>query len=137
MSRRILVGVVAALAALSLLALAGCGSSGSNTTTVKKFTDKDKTITVKKGDTFTITVDSNPTTGYEWQVVTTPDGKAVKLEKSTYEAPAKQIPGAGGKQVWTFKAVSPGTATFSAKYSRSWEQNDPSAKVMTTKITVN
>ena len=41
--------------------------------------------------------------------------------KSEYVAPKTEMVGAGGKEVWTFKAIEPGEATVEREYVRFWE----------------
>jgi len=58
-------------------------------------------VEVSVGDSFTVTLCSNPTTGFEWESATPP--------------------GTPGQEVWTFKALKKGTSTVSIDYSRPWE----------------
>jgi len=78
-------------------------------------------ITTKVGETFTITLDANPTTGYKWQLSDNLTESIVKLVKSEYVAPETDMVGAGGKEVWTFKGVKPGETTINLEYVRPWE----------------
>ena len=67
-----------------------------------------ESIQVNAGEEFQVTLDSNPTTGYEWSITTAPDPKVVSEVGSKFVAPTDAMPGAGGKEVWTFKGVAPG-----------------------------
>jgi inhibitor of cysteine peptidase len=82
-----------------------------------------KPITVKTGQEFTITLVSNPTTGYRWDLDKPIDGKLVQLVTNDYVRPNTTLIGAGGKQVWTFKAVAEGKTQIDLKYFRSWEKD--------------
>jgi len=84
-------------------------------------------ITAEPGKTFTLTLDSNPTTGYRWQLANPVDEKHVKLISSEYHRPSTQLIGAGGKEIWNFKAVAAGTTEIHLKYIRPWETNMPPA----------
>jgi inhibitor of cysteine peptidase len=115
---------IAALALVTVLAVglvAGCGGSGTTPTTptskVKTYTKADKNITAKAGDTFIITLESNPTTGYEWSI-TGPLSPAIQNTGSKYiPGPnAKKLEGAGGVQNFTVKAVSKGSALIQMEY---------------------
>lgn len=69
-------------------------------------TDPAQPIEVQAGDVFHIVVDSNPSTGYHWDIVGEPSG--VEFISSEYTADEPVIPGSGGVDVWTFNAVSAG-----------------------------
>lgn len=109
------------LLSLSILAVVfiGCGGAGSS----GDFTDPANPIKVSAGQTFTITLDSNPSTGYKWDLAGALDEKIVQLVKSEYKPPAEQIPGRGGKETWTFKATGKGETRIALKYIRPWEKD--------------
>lgn len=88
-----------------------------------------KPIDAKTGNEFSITLDSNPTTGYRWQLAKPLDESLVKLVGNEYQEPESSgAVGAGGKEIWTFKAVAEGKTAIAMKYVRSWEKNQPPAK---------
>ena len=118
-------GAVILLAALLVVALAaGCGSSSTTTPTTpessrvpKTYTKASTKITANVGETFIIQLDSNPTTGYSWQI-TGPLSPAVEKVSNIY-VPGKNAsstPGAGGVEKWMFKAVSKGDAVIQMEY---------------------
>lgn len=102
--------------ALVLLA-AGCGP--------RQETDPGQDIEARVGDEFTLVLDSNVTTGYQWQLGEALDESVVTLVGSEYEGPGGLVPavGAGGQEVWTFKAVGAGTAQIPLVYVRPWEES--------------
>lgn len=69
-------------------------------------TDPAQTIEVQAGDVFHIVVDSNPSTGYHWDIVGELNG--VEFVSTEYTADEPVMPGSGGVDVWTFKAASAG-----------------------------
>lgn len=73
-------------------------------------TDPTQPILVKAGETFFIVVESNPTTGYHWEIVG--DLNGVELVSREYTAGEPVIPGSSGVEVWIFKAVSAGETTL-------------------------
>jgi predicted secreted protein len=76
------------------------------------------------GETINITLDSNITTGYKWNLVTEPDAKVLKLLSSEYVEPAASNPpvvGAGGKEVWKFQATGRGTTSLKLAYFRPFD----------------
>ncbi|MCX5922384.1 MAG: protease inhibitor I42 family protein [Candidatus Dependentiae bacterium] len=95
-----------------------------------------ETMQVTPGQEFEITLDSNPSTGYGWRAKISDDSLLQELDK-TYKTTvqAAQTPGAGGKDVFTFKALKNGTASITISYSRPWEGVEP-AKVREYTITI-
>jgi inhibitor of cysteine peptidase len=92
---------------------------------------------VNVGDEFTITLDSNATTGYEWQLADTLDESILELVGSEYTIPNDEgLVGAGGIEVWTFKAAGFGETDVSMEYVRPWEEDGTPAKERTFSITV-
>lgn len=93
----------------------------------------DATIEATAGKEFTISLDSNRSTGFSWQLAKPLDGTLVKSVKNDYQQ-APQAPGsppivgAPGKEVWTFKAVKSGKTTIEFKYVRVWEKDKAPAK---------
>jgi inhibitor of cysteine peptidase len=88
-----------------------------------------KPVTVTAGQQFKITLPSNPSTGYEWQLAKPVDENLLKLITSEYEEPDSGRVGAGGKQVWAFKAVGTGSVQIQLHYLRPWEKGTPPASM--------
>jgi inhibitor of cysteine peptidase len=93
-------------------------------------------IAVRMGSRFSVTLDSNVTTGYKWQLARPVDGKVLKLIGSTYNAPEDGRVGQGGTETWTFEAVGKGKTKFTLNYVRPWEKNTPPAKTQSFDIDV-
>ena len=89
------------------------------------------------GKTFTIALDANATTGYNWSQ-TIKDTNVVAYVDNAYVAAATgpQTVGGGGTDTFTFKAVGKGTTTITLTYARPWE-SVPAAQTRTITITVN
>jgi len=81
-----------------------------------------KPIAVMVGQEFKISLQCNPTTGYQWQFAKPPDEKFVRLLGSEYNRPDTKLVGAGGHEVWTFNAVAEGKTKLKLNYVRPWEQ---------------
>ncbi len=82
-----------------------------------------KEVTTAVGDSFTVTLCSNATTGFQWsESAQISDQTVVQQTGHELVAPdAKGLVGAPGKEVWTFKALKKGTSKISLEYSRPWE----------------
>jgi predicted secreted protein len=75
-------------------------------------TDPDKPIQTNAGDGFTIVVQSNPTTGYHWELMGELDANIVEFVSKDYTAAEPVLIGSGGVDIWAFKAVGSGETTI-------------------------
>lgn len=81
-------------------------------------------ITVRRGEKFTVTLNSNPTTGFSWQFAKEIDAHFLELVDSRYIGTGTgRLMGAGGRQEWVFKAIKPGKTSISLEYARPWERD--------------
>jgi len=89
-------------------------------------TDKDsgRTLHLDRGDTVTIQLVSNPTTGYQWQFGTPLyDETVMILRGDNYIKPQEQLAGAPGKRSLTFLAEGSGRTGVRLIYVRPWEKD--------------
>jgi inhibitor of cysteine peptidase len=118
--------------ALGLIIIAGivggtvAASGGESKNVTADASYSGKKIEISAGDYLIVTLDSNPTTGFAWALKGI--GNESVLTEAGHEfkaAPASDPPllGAGGKEIWTFKALNKGSSTISMEYIRPWEQN--------------
>lgn len=81
-----------------------------------------KDVEVTTGSSFTLTLCSNPTTGFDWEEAEIGDQTVLEEESREFVSPeAENIVGGAGKVIWTFKALKKGTTEVSIDYSRPWE----------------
>lgn len=123
-------------AALSVLvvsacALAACGSDADPAapgTVALTQQDSGRTVSVRSGDRITVTLESNQTTGFAWQLTVEPSSDVLSVEGSEYVAPDTDLVGAGGQEVWRFRVVGEGATSLELTYRRSFsgeEAGDP------------
>lgn len=93
-------------------------------------------IAARVGARFSITLDSNATTGYKWRLSKAPDAKVLKPTGSKYYPPSEQIPGRGGYETWNFQTVGKGSANVTLEYIRPWEKGVPPVKSQTFTISI-
>lgn len=79
-----------------------------------QITDSNRAIEVNAGKEFTIVIESNPTTGYHWEII----GELENIEfvSKEYQASQPITTGSGGVDVWTFKAISVGETQITLGY---------------------
>ncbi len=89
------------------------------------------------GEELTLTLGSNPTTGFRWcEEAEISDESVIKQVSHKFVGPGiDKPPGTSGEEVWTFKALKKGTTTISMEYSRPWEGGEKAEWTVT--ITAN
>ncbi len=87
-----------------------------------EYTSTGQKIEVPVGVTFIITVSSNPTTGYTWEVGF--DQSLLKMVKR-YTPSKPSMPGSGGSESFEFEGLKKGDTEVYLNYKRPFEQNDP------------
>jgi len=116
---------VTLLVSLSLIAslLVGCVAQQP-----KEYSDPGQEIEIGVGKKFIIALDSNPTTGYNWEADF--DEDFLKLVQDEFKpAEDEDLVGAGGQQRFTFKGVKIGKTKVTLTYKRSWEEDFVDQKV--------
>ncbi|MBA2652522.1 MAG: protease inhibitor I42 family protein [Tatlockia sp.] len=82
---------------------------------------------------FQVTLPANPTTGYQWEVISF-DSSFLQLLYSQYLPPKSQLAGAGGEMQFTFELIAgknyPAKTTLEFKYHRPWEAEGSTLKTI-------
>jgi len=87
-----------------------------------------KEIETYVGQSFTITLESNPTTGYMWQFAKPLDKNLLELIRSSHSVNNRKLVGSPGKQLWSINALKAGKTVIFFKYMRPWEKDKPPVK---------
>jgi inhibitor of cysteine peptidase len=86
--------------------------------------DNGESITMAVGDILKIELNSNPSTGYSWHIAANTDDVLAPVGEPQFSlGGATPMPGAGGTETFTFKAVAAGESTLTLIYNRPWETN--------------
>lgn len=109
------------LFALSALVLASCRGGGSDE--IFQISDPARQLEAAAGSEFKIVIESNPTTGYHWELVEDLDGSIVEFVSKDYRPDEPVTTGSGGVDVWTFKAIAAGETEIMLGYYPP--SNDP------------
>jgi inhibitor of cysteine peptidase len=113
-----------------LMLLAGCGpandvDAGGKSEVNLSAKDNRGQVEVDTGQILVLTLESNPTTGFRWQVVEVqeavlgPKGEAEFEVASALDPPP---PGTGGVEIFRFEAVEAGETLLELVYHRPWEE---------------
>ena len=82
--------------------------------------DAGKTIELKKGDSIQVSLKGNPTTGYNWYMVTQEPAVLEQTGEPAYKADTDKL-GSPGLITLNFKAVASGKGLLQLVYKRAWE----------------
>ena len=110
-------------------------SSNRETMLTLTSTDSGKSLALQVGNTFTVSLEENPTTGFQWAVDSTGDG-LVQLQASEYIPSPGSGVGQGGQKILTFKAQRTGTGQLKLKLWRKWEGDSSIAERFTLTLQV-
>ena len=85
------------------------------------------TVQLAPGGELIVSLASNPTTGFSWTVGEDSDAALVLQGEPRYVPPASTTPivGAGGTEVFSFKAETEGTARLILEYRRPFAPDSP------------
>ncbi len=97
---------------------AGCGDGDGGPSGPGVYTDPAKAIRLQAGDQFSIELESNPSTGFNWVLTGQLTKGVVKMVETRYRPPDPPVPGAPGTDVWTFQAVKPGKEKVTLGYAK-------------------
>ena len=113
--------IIAVLLA-TLIVAAGCSPSREVALGAK---DDGRRVEIDQGRTLAITLESNPTTGYLWEVVELDEGILRQMEEAEFK-PKSELVGAPGTQTFRFQARGTGDVTLRLVHHRTWEKDkDP------------
>ena len=103
-------------------------------TVLLEASDNNSHVCLYVGDTLTIKLESNPTTGYSWAKPSAP--ALLTLLSLQTERGATNRVGTPGAQIFTFKASKAGESAVVLNYVRPWEKNAAPAKIFRVSVTV-
>ena len=108
---------------LSALIFSGCGPAKE----VKLDASANgRQVELQKGQTLVITLESNPTTGFRWEMVEIEESILRQMGEPEFKVSDPREPpppGTGGWETWRFEAMSPGQAALKLVYHRPWEED--------------
>jgi len=89
-------------------------------------------VRLQPGDLLSVSLPSNPTTGYSWSVCLSKQGILVRDEALSYRKHYERhsLVGAGGMESWKFKALQLGKTKLTFSYARPWEKGVPAARTL-------
>jgi inhibitor of cysteine peptidase len=99
-------------------------------------TDHGKTVSVRKGDTVTLQLPENPTTGYRWSLDQHDPSALEPMQKPSFE-PGGPALGAGGGRTFTFLAKTSGESDLALNLRRPWEDRSSAQNAFRVKVQIH
>lgn len=101
----------------------------------EEYSDAGQEIEIGVGDEFIVALESNPTTGYQWEVDFDESFLELVLDEFEPGEAEEGMVGVGGKQKFTFEGLKAGETELTLTYKRSWEEDFAEQKVFVVSIT--
>ncbi|MBA7647795.1 hypothetical protein ES703_55574 [subsurface metagenome] len=130
--------VLTSIIAVMSLCLFGCSPAAPSQVSVDE-SHNGKKVEIAVAGTLTVTLESNPTTGFQWsESADISDQTVLEQVDHQFVSPPEDtgMVGAPGKEVWTFKALKKGSSTISMEYRRPWEEDVEPGKTFTLSVVV-
>ncbi|MCE5223441.1 protease inhibitor I42 family protein [bacterium] len=111
---------------------------GDTAVTVIDATQSSQKITCQVGKKFTISLEGNPSTGFNWDFEQGFDNELVIFQGTEIKATNQDsnVVGAPSTFLWTFKAIKTGTTEAIMKYKRQWEKDPVNDKTVLVQVTI-
>lgn len=127
------IGQIAGLG-LILIVLVGCGGGTPSSRTLTA-ADNGATVQMAVGEELVVQLESNPSTGYGWQV-TGGDAAVLAQQGDAVYTAGGTAPGSPGTEAFRFRGVAAGSTTLALGYSRPFEPDNPPAATFAVQVTV-
>jgi inhibitor of cysteine peptidase len=92
-------------------------------------------IELAKGQILVVTLESNPTTGYSWEVVSS-EGSILRQVGEAEFNPQSDLIGAPGVEIFRFEAAGAGQTELKMVYHRPWEKDVEPLQTFSVQVTV-
>ncbi len=101
--------------------------------------DDGSEVELEQGQILVVTLESNPTTGYRWEQVENQESILEQMGEAEFKPSEKGEPplvGAGGWEIFRFKAISAGQTSLKLVYHRPWEEGVEPLKTFSIQVVV-
>lgn len=130
-NRIVLPGLILAALAVMLLT-AACTSTPSEMTVTEA--NNGQAVQVNSGQTLTVNLEANPSTGYSWEVSAINANILQQAGDPEFKSDSTLV-GAAGKQLLHFKVLAKGEGKLELVYHRPWEKDKPPERTFSINVT--
>lgn len=122
---------------LATLLLGACAAQAPSTLTLDQQARHCAPLQLRSGQTFNLSLPSNPSTGFRWSLRRDAAPQLELLGPEVYTTPEEAgVVGSAGVSTWRFRAVARGDAHLILDYRRPWENGVPAAQTFDCRISV-
>lgn len=121
---------------LSALTFSGCGPAKEVQLDASA---NGRQVELQKGQTLVITLESNPSTGYSWEVVELEESILRQMGEPEFKVSDPREPpppGAGGWETFRFEATNAGQTALQLVYRRPWEEGEEPLETFSLQVVV-
>lgn len=118
-----------------LLLLSACASN-TPPSSVAVSDDANCPLTLQRGQTLIVSLASNPTTGYRWNIREVSSEQLKSLGPEVFSSPKTDLIGGDGVSTWRFQAAEAGSGRLYLTYQRPWESDAEPAGLFDCRIEV-
>ena len=97
--------------------------------------DNGKRVVLDIGDTMTVALGANPSTGFSWKIASL-HMPNLAFQNHTYIPREPVMPGSPGISTFTFAATAPGSSELCLAYARPWMKDVPPISTFRVTVTV-
>jgi inhibitor of cysteine peptidase len=115
------------------MVLSACNSQRTITLTKA---DNNSQVEVSKGGVITIELESNPSTGYAWEVQEIDPTKLEQVGDPIFTNSNPGLIGSGGILIFKFTCLEKGNTVIKLVYQRPWESNIPPIDTFSINISI-
>jgi inhibitor of cysteine peptidase len=115
------------------LLIGGCSPAGREVSV--DVNNNGSTVQLNEGDILVVTLESNPTTGYDWHIAEI-DPALLSQQGEAEFKPQSELMGAGGIETFRFKALAAGEGELRLTYNRIWEEGVEPVEVFSITVSV-
>ena len=108
---------------VSIVLLVSLSACGENNVKLDEESNG-QTIEIKKGATLSISLQGNPTTGYNWELAEVDQTILKSQGEADYKSDSMLV-GSGGVYTFKFEALESGSTALKLIYYRSFEEDTP------------
>ena len=101
--------------------------------------DDGSQVELEQGRILVVTLESNPTTGYRWEVAENQESILEQMGEAEFkqsDTGGPPLVGAGGWEIFRFKAISVGQTSLKLVYHRPWEEGVEPVKTFSLQVVV-
>ena len=92
-------------------------------------------VNLGQGDFLLVRLESNPSTGYSWEITDNDEAILRQLGEPVFRASSSAV-GAGGTETFSFEAIEEGSSVLRLIYHRSFEEDEEPLETFSQRVVI-